>query len=290
MSEERKSFGVYVPPPREKARPIGERIEALKARPVIPAFVGADPLAQQPSDLAKMLGTSDEDWARRESQHLDFLEHVTSFFELRQYLLLRPHEICGWWVEQTEDMEAHWYRNLWDPGRAQMIERCREHLLATFRKVLKDAVCEHGERWDDYQPKFAWERGVNAGCGACKARYVIETKGGDPEILKLRTQKHANTLLAWLGLRVIRGESGVMSADSKKLESMDSASQRDKRLGGKRVTPRTPRVNLDTGERSRGAVRGPDSDEKRFEDTPNGADSRDNLIPEPQIRAAVDDK
>jgi hypothetical protein len=254
-----KQLGVYVPPPRETSRPLDQRIAELKSRSTPKMFLDAPRPDEREGSLARLLGTTDEDWTRRRAEHLEFLETTESlgiaeaFYEVRNYIQNRPYECAGRWEEAWIDDrdEVHPAQWVFEPRAVdylRAVEKTREHLIEVFRKVLKDAVCPHGEPWDNWRPHFSWDKSGSAGCAQCFLAYELKQNNMNPELanfpdaklLESGNTKCANTILNLLNLGKWREQDKKheKTFGSEKLDRIDGAKQCDALIGGKRVKPK----------------------------------------------------
>ena len=258
MRDQPKQLGVYVPPPREKSRPLDERIARVKSRGIPKQFLDATKPDQREGSLARLLGTSEDDWARRKAQHLEFLETTEAlgegecFYRIRYYIRTRPFECAGRWQEEWIDDDgevcpAHWAFEPRAVDYFRAVEKVRAHLIKTFREILQDAICPHNQSWDDWEKRFTWDHAESAGCASCFVECRLKEKGKDPQLASFPdakvcygNTKGANTILAILGLSKrneidTKHESGANEA---KLEQIHAAKKRDALIGGKRVKPK----------------------------------------------------
>jgi hypothetical protein len=268
-------LGVYVPPPREKHRSIDERIAVRSKVVTIPDFLDAEPRPdERAGELARLIGTTKEDWERRKAQHLDFLEAAAAeyvsgstsalYYAIRNYIRNAPYGCAGEWKDDR-----------WEWWRAQPTDRdrVRQHLIDVFREVLGDAVCPHGDGWENWGKLPDWvdpwgkqDYGYNSvGCVRCYAEYKLIKEGKSPDLLNFPDAKNikngnvlsANIILSMLGCSKWAGVlPNSSTAGGSKLAQIDAAQQRDRSFGGKRI---------------RAAGNGPDSSDSIGDDRSAGS-------------------
>src|SRR5579863_8943410 len=179
-----KQLGVYVPPPHDIPRSLDQRIAVLRSRSTPKTFLDASRPDEREGTLARLLGTAHEDWARRRAEHLEFLETTDSlgvaeaFYQIRYYIKERPYHCAGKWEEEwtDDDNEIHPSQWVFEPRAVDYlaaVEKVRAHLIETFREILQDAICPHFESWEEWKPKFSWDKGGSAGCAQCFLEYEL---------------------------------------------------------------------------------------------------------------------
>lgn len=279
--------GVYVPPPRERAAPLDERIARVrqrgnrtpKVRPKPKPVPGLTEL------LAARADRENAFWERRRNQHLGYLASTAcygpgdAFFRIRYYIADVPYVCVGEWIPEFTAPngvvdEGYWK---WDEQRSEEdrqleIAKVRQHIVEVFREVLGQAVCPHGQPWED------WTRGDKGcvGCSFCFVEYKLVAKGMKAnQVEDILSWKDArpqigntvgtNTILGALGLGMGEGLLSIaITASNQKLESLQAAVDRDEKA--RRVTAGGKQINKETGEITSGG-NGPDVSESKTEDT-----------------------
>lgn len=194
-----------MPPPRERPRPLDERIAAVskRAKPIPGKSVPVAPPSSLKEELALREVREAPDWERRRNQHLNFLAGMAkcdqgeAFFLIREYLFDRPRDFIGKWIPEKEIApgvidEGYW---VWDYGfddrqdsawQAEFL-RVRQHIITTFEEMLGEAVCSHGESWKDFT---LGEKGC-IGCPLCFVEFKLARRG--------MTGKHIRAITTWAG-------------------------------------------------------------------------------------------
>ncbi|MGB9309839.1 MAG: hypothetical protein WCC15_03955, partial [Candidatus Acidiferrales bacterium] len=279
----RPPAGVYVPPPREKPRPLAERIAAVKSQGQNKSFLDAEPAKPGKSlsiVLAEEAAAERANLDHKLEAHRNFLASGPTVQQIRAYIEVDgPRSVIGEWQEPYigKDGKLHpggleFHHREHEVGLRgqkdfnerylQAIETERQRLVEFLKDEIFEWVCEDGYSW---QQK----------CPACDARDKLRRKGlpeerieeilsfqntGDLKPGDRRGSRDVNILLGAEGLGKWAGTNKLITCvgNGVKLGQIDAASQRDKEIGGKKVTAGSQRINLDTGEHNKGA-NGPDS-------------------------------
>jgi hypothetical protein len=276
---------VFVPPPTEKPRSLGKRVEALQSRNIGRNWTDIEaPVAGDSKTVTDYLAdrTAKQQAARQEKvdYHSRFIEKNPTAQQVRDFITAFTYRGIECWVEQETDLksgkviEGHWrwgdpedsfyprsnasepLQFAVDTWRAYSNKARRTMSEDIFREQYGESglFCEHGKTWLET-------------CAACG---LIEN-GVDPidlDFKDARTVKRGNTasanrVLAKAGVSLWAGKSEKESyaGGSGKLADIDAAGQATKLIGGKRVKPKGI---------------GADSDAAHYEDKAGG--SQDNSV------------
>lgn len=291
-----KAPGVFVPPPRGKARSEPDRIQAIQLRNIDWSWLDAEPIAVATSGVANLIAEQtaklNADTARRRQAHLDFLQSDPSVQEIRLYILNAPYGMCGVWEEEERDEEtgeiypAGWVNPLDDneshdqhinrTSAFHVSERVRiQDLFAEEFGQGSQPFCQHALMW--YEP-----------CARCEAEQMLILKGQDPDLLDFEDAKNvrrgntrsANTVLAAADLSLWAGtdKKQVSAGDTTsggKLNAIDAAGQRDRSNGGKK------KIGRGLGHRSETGVAGHGSDSDAANGDDHAGGSQISLPPDP---------
>jgi hypothetical protein len=265
-----RQLGVYVPPPVEKPREVGERIQALKSRDIAKNWTSTVPrigvtvepeaitVVDRPAHTVPRIGVT-EDVQRTQDYHRWFIATDPSAQMVRNFIL--SFVILGGlrWRSEYEDydretgeiftVEARWE----DHGIGHTFEldgfgsydededeKARRYVSESiFREAYgEELFCEHGRTWKERCAHCELlDRGISSSrleglLDPANAQDVKPKKGGNTAL--------ANQLLSKIGLGKWAGTAKEESygGGNNEIAAIDAAGQRQALLGGKRIKPK----------------------------------------------------
>ncbi|MGC1945393.1 MAG: hypothetical protein WA664_16685 [Candidatus Acidiferrales bacterium] len=261
-----------------------------RASRAVPSFLDGQPVPPSVT-LDDILHRRGADWDRRRQQHLDFLDSDPSIYEIRAYIRNAPFNCIGTWVESFTDDDGEISPAGWSWSTVSWVhvatEDARAHLIDVFREKLNDSVCIHGCSWAAW--KSPSDNDAWGGCAACYVEHELIRRGKNPNLANFSDAKKVNgnnTYSANLVLGILghSTKTGLLRNstyyDPEKIALISGAQQREALMGGRRVTPRSQRIDMSTGRRNNGA-RGPDIFDATGEDRSGGSVDIDDAKPEP---------